>query len=100
MASYVELNRQFVDYDEDDQTEDESTSFVDDLYSAKSWDEILQGRCTVVMAEAGTGKSEEFRQQARRLIADGKPAFYAALDLLAKIPSLQSALTIGTPDVF
>ncbi|SCB21898.1 hypothetical protein GA0061099_100366 [Bradyrhizobium yuanmingense] len=97
MAPYVELDRQFVDYDEDDEAENESTSFVD-LYSSKSWDQILQARCTVVMAEAGTGKSEEFRQQARRLIAEGKPAFYAALDLLAKLPSLQSALNIGTAE--
>lgn len=99
MPKYVELNRVFVDYDDSHQGENEATSFVDFLYAAKSWDEVLGAPCTVVIAEAGTGKSEEFRQQTRRLIAEGKPAFYAALDLLAKLP-LRSALTIGSSVAF
>ena len=94
MADFVELGRLFVDYDESDQRENENTSFVDHLFSARSWDQLLEGRCTVIIAEAGTGKSEEFRQQTRKLIAEGKPAFYAALDLLAKLP-LPTAITIG-----
>ncbi|MCG2632981.1 hypothetical protein L6654_41140 [Bradyrhizobium sp. WYCCWR 13023] len=95
MPTYVELNRLFVDYDESHQGENKATSFVDYLYGAKSWAELLKERCTVVIAEAGTGKSEEFRQQTRRLRAEGKPAFFCALDLLAKLP-LRSAIGSST----
>jgi hypothetical protein len=79
------------------QGENESTSFTDHIYGGKTWEQLLAQPCSVVIAEAGTGKSEEFRQQALRLIANGKPAFYAALDLLAGV-SLADALTIGSSE--
>jgi len=62
MSTYVGLNRLFVDYHDSHQGKNEAISFVDFLYFAKSWNELLEAPCTVVIAEAGPGKSEEFRQ--------------------------------------
>jgi hypothetical protein len=47
--------------------------------SAKSWDDLLKRRRVVILAEAGSGKTEELKEQARRLSADNKLAFYATV---------------------
>jgi hypothetical protein len=46
---------------------------------AKSWDDLLKRRRVVILAEAGSGKTEEMKEQARRLNADDKTAFYATV---------------------
>lgn len=47
------------------------------------WDGVLEHRCVVVLAEAGNGKSEEFRAQARKLSTGGKCGFYATIEAIA-----------------
>ena len=44
------------------------------------WPKLLALPMVVVLGEARSGKTEEFRQQAARLRADGKPAFFIPLD--------------------
>ena len=39
---------------------------------AKSWDDLLKRRRVVILAEAGSGKSEELKGQALRLAVDNK----------------------------
>lgn len=41
-----------------------------------TWDDILQHRRVVLLAEALSGKTEEFRQQAIALRKQGIPAFF------------------------
>lgn len=63
-----------------------------------SWGDLLKGFRTVVLSEAGTGKTEEIRQTARHLRAAGKRAFFLRLE---HIPDdFEDAFEIGTFDEF
>ncbi len=63
-----------------------------------SWEELLRGRRTVILSEAGTGKTEEIREAAKRLRAEGKRAFFLRLE---HIPDdLEDAFEIGTHEEF
>jgi hypothetical protein len=58
------------------------------------WDDLLKVHRTVILSEAGTGKTEEIRQAAKRLRAQGKKAFFLRLE---HIPSdLEDAFEVGT----
>lgn len=46
---------------------------------ARTWADLLKRRRVVILAEAGSGKTEELKEQARRLSADGKYVFYATV---------------------
>lgn len=63
-----------------------------------SWEDLLKGFRTVVLSEAGTGKTEEIRQIARHLKSVGKRAFFLRLE---HIPDdFEDAFEIGTFDEF
>jgi hypothetical protein len=47
------------------------------------WADILSKRCSVVLGEAGSGKTTEFRQRARRCREEGRNAFFVPLEALA-----------------
>ena len=61
---------------------------------AKNWDELLKRRRVVILAEAGSGKTDEMREQARRLTAEGKIAFYATVQDVGRL-GLDSALGLA-----
>jgi len=48
------------------------------------WPKLLQHRRVVLLAEAGSGKSEELKAQARQLIANGQFGFYATVQDVAR----------------
>jgi hypothetical protein len=48
------------------------------------WSALLQRRRVVLLAEASSGKTEEFRYQQRRITAEGKFAFYLRIEELAE----------------
>jgi hypothetical protein len=48
----------------------------------------------VILAEAGTGKTHELRETARRLRREGKAAFFCRIEWLAT-DSLENALSEG-----
>ena len=50
------------------------------------WPELLEHDRVVLLAEAGAGKTEEMRQQSKRLVEEGKFAFFVALDDLDRGP--------------
>lgn len=63
-----------------------------------SWDDLLKGFRTVVLSEAGTGKTEEIRQTAKHLRAASRRAFFLRLE---HIPDdFEDAFEIGTFDEF
>ena len=63
-----------------------------------SWQDLLKGFRTVVLSEAGTGKTEEIRQTARDLRAAGKRAFFLRLE---HIPNdFDDAFEVGTFEEF
>ncbi len=47
-----------------------------------TWEDLLKGFRTVILSEAGTGKTEEIRQTSKHLIAAGRRAFFLRLELI------------------
>lgn len=93
--AYIQLQRRFAEFRASSEEEDGRFSHWW-MSDAKSWDDVLKEPCTIIVGEGGTGKSEEFRQQADALKAAGKCAFLCRLEMLAERP-LKGALDVGTP---
>ncbi len=102
MQGYIQLDRKFVEFDDRLQN-GERDDFLFGLNSSyktgKSWSDILKNRCTVILAEAGSGKTMEFRAQTEQLRREDKPAFFCRLEILAD-ESLEDALELGTRQEF
>lgn len=79
----IELNRTFepVSADEAD-SGDYDFSGLFGLGKRNNWNEILQNRRVVIIAEAGAGKTHEFRTQAEKLVDQEKTAFFIRLEYL------------------
>ncbi len=81
MDSHVLLDRQF-SLLPNDKLEGE----IDDIFSVlghdkpKTWDDIDREYRCVILAEAGAGKTEEFRQRAGVLASQGKPSFFIRIE--------------------
>jgi hypothetical protein len=97
MYGHVELDRRFVDFDPQARGEldDLSLSILRSFLASKTWNDIPSNRCTVIIAEAGAGKTAELRHQATTLRAKGEHAFFCPLELLA-MRAFDKSLEIGT----
>ncbi|QOZ22621.1 hypothetical protein [Bradyrhizobium sp. CCBAU 51753] len=62
------------------------------------WDDLLKGYRTVVLSEAGTGKTVEIRQAAKQLRTEGKRAFFMRLEHISN--DLEDAFEVGTFEEF
>jgi hypothetical protein len=51
---------------------------------SQGWEDLLRGSCTVVLGEAGTGKTAELRGRVSQLRGDGKNAFFVPVEQLAR----------------
>jgi hypothetical protein len=85
---YIDLSRRFRDLT---QTELESPELLASLndrpwMTADGWPELLQCPRVLLLAEAGSGKTAEMREQAARLRVEGKPAFFVPLESLDRDP--------------
>jgi hypothetical protein len=81
--AFVALDRRFVIWDEKDVDAPTRLSVRELDEEGKTWEELRTHRRVVVLAEAGSGKTEEMRAQARDLTAQGVFAFHAALEDVA-----------------
>ncbi len=102
MQGYIQLDRKFLEFDERLQAgESDDSLFAFDLSSkiGKSWSDILKNRCTVILAEAGSGKTTELRAQTERLRREGQSAFFCRLEILAD-ESFEDALEADTSQDF
>jgi hypothetical protein len=100
VSKHIPLDRRFVPFDPKLQGERSDHMYGMGSISGPGtgWEEILAGSgCTVIIAEAGNGKTAELRHQASSLRAAGKAAFFVPLELLAS-RALERSLEIGTPD--
>lgn len=89
----IPLNRQFSEWHEDDS----ERAFRRGWMGAEGlleWPALLKRRRVVVLAEAGSGKTEELREQARLQSATGKAAFYATVQDVGR-DGLDKALRRG-----
>ncbi len=92
--NYVDLNRAFEDIAEDQSDE----QAIQRSYFRRAFgrplllDDLLVSPCTVVLAEAGSGKTWEMEAAAERLSRPDRPAFFVRIEDLAAVEII-SALT-------
>jgi hypothetical protein len=84
-VSFIDLERRFLRWSEKENDAAEVYAWLrhhsrNDL----DWPRVLQHHRVVVLAEAGSGKSEELREQARRLSSNGQFGFYATVQDVAR----------------
>lgn len=94
---YVHLNRSFSEFDETENLEEAMPVSMRRHfgYDEMAWAQVLENRFVVILGEAGTGKTEEFKEQERVLNADGNPAFLIPIEDLADdhvAPALETRL--------
>jgi hypothetical protein len=101
VSDFIELNRLFAELDPKSigERDDASRSMASLFFRPKTWSDVLSNRCTVIISEAGTGKTEELRNRAIAIRAQGKDALFCRLDLLANSP-FQDCIDVGTKDDF
>jgi hypothetical protein len=88
----VSLDRQFVRWSGDREIDVDLARYFDDLGHNLDWEALLARRRVVILAEAGSGKSTELREQARLLREDGRASFVTTLQRIGQKGSLEAAL--------
>ncbi|MGV7120316.1 hypothetical protein [Sphingopyxis sp. 550A] len=80
---FIELDRRFVSHTRHDEDGDSIWAEVlADREERRDWAWLLGHRTVALLAEAGAGKSYEFRAQTDRLNAARRPAFYLRIERL------------------
>ena len=90
--SIVDLDRRFLRWNEKENDAAEIYAVL--RHYARNdldWPKLLQHHRVVVLAEAGSGKTEELREQAQRLVAIGQFGFYATVQDVGR-EGLESAI--------
>ncbi len=83
---FVELNRRFLKLPNDAQSEETALASYTALFLGRDnsygWDDLLKQCRVIVLGEAGSGKTREFRERAKLLATRGDYAFLIRLDQL------------------
>ena len=66
--------------------------------SRLQWNDLLRGYRTIILSEAGSGKTEEIRHIANKLRAEGRKAFFLRLEHICD--DFEEAFEVGTFDEF
>lgn len=81
---FVDLHRYFVPIGKDQEASlDAGRIWGRRVAGWLDWPDLLKKQRVVLLAEASSGKSDEFRHQQRRLAAEGKAAFFVSIEQLA-----------------
>lgn len=97
--SFVQLDRSFRELLVEGMTDDRPAIDLSGLLGkAFSWADLLKKPRVVLLSEAGAGKTFEIRAAAKRLVAEGKPAFFLRLENVAN--GLEDALEVGSAENF
>ena len=81
MTDYIDLQRRFRNAADEDPGDPGYGAFLRE-YGVIGWPELLESDRVVLLAEAGSGKTMEMRAQTRRLVEEGKAAFFAPVEEL------------------
>lgn len=82
--AFVNLHRCFVAISKNEETNlDSGRTWSRKITGGPDWSNLLDFRRVVLLAEASSGKTEEFRYQAGELVAQGKAAFFVRIEDLA-----------------
>jgi hypothetical protein len=81
---FVELHRHFVSINTDQEPNLElGPEWGPKIEGWLEWPELLKQSRVILLAEASSGKTEEFYHQAETLTKEGKPAFFLHIEELA-----------------
>jgi len=83
VGKHIDLNREFIRAAERD--EEPYLGLFGFERGGLTWKDLLEKPCVVILAEAGSGKSEEFDHQRGILIASGNFAFGASVSNVARL---------------
>jgi hypothetical protein len=84
MPSFIELDRLFSPFAPGVNPHVDAGALWGSRYLGwETWEQLLARPRVVVLAEAGSGKTAEFRACAERLTRTGAPAFFLAIEDLA-----------------
>ncbi|WP_051000116.1 NACHT domain-containing protein, partial [Sinorhizobium fredii] len=89
---YVSLQRRFIDIGTSDPDDDRLAAFrsLRGRPAGKTWDEIEENDGSIILGSAGSGKTTEVLEVAKRLRKSGVPAFVLRLEALCRQPVRQS----------
>ncbi|WP_375786906.1 hypothetical protein ACE10Z_04790 [Bradyrhizobium sp. Pha-3] len=96
---FVQLERTFHELSRQERDSDEHG--IAETFHVRgnlTWSDILKDYRTVILSEAGSGKTEEIRQAAKRLRAEGKAAFFLRLEHVAS--NFDDAFEAGSIEEF
>lgn len=87
-TSFIDVERGFHDLTEEELEDTESLLAWSeyDFGPAVGWSDLLEDDRVVLLAEAGAGKTKEMTEQAKRLVGEGRFAFFAPLESLDREP--------------
>lgn len=92
---FVELNRTFHELSKHARESDDSDlSEAFHVGGILTWADLLKNYRTVILSEAGSGKTEEIRATARKLRSEGKAAFFLRLEHIAD--DFDAAFEVGS----
>lgn len=99
LYDFVELNRTFHELSKYARERDElDLSEAFHVGPPLTWTDLLKNYRTVLLSEAGSGKTEEIRATAKKLRAEGEAAFFLRLEHIAN--DFDVAFEVGSPDEF
>ena len=93
---FIDLKRQFVEWRERDGELSDPEVYVRFGFrdKSKAWPDLYKHHRVVVLAEAGSGKTDELKEQARQFSATGAFAFYSTVQDVGR-ESLESSVGGG-----
>jgi hypothetical protein len=84
MNRYINLNRSFAPFKKDEEVNLEIGHYWGKKYGGwLDWDDLLKKQRVVILAEASSGKTTEFKHLTETLQNTGKAAFFIAIENLA-----------------
>jgi len=81
---YVDINRRFSKWRDESASDGDFDLFERNFSGGADWDELLKYQRVILLAEAGSGKSRELEECAKKLIDSGEFAFHATVQNVAK----------------
>src|SRR4051812_8770 len=76
--THIELGRRFHELTDEEQANPEDLAALRawGIEQGLFWPELLESERIIILSEAGSGKTSELKEQARRLVGEGKAAFF------------------------